>query len=272
MVFVNQELACRLETAHAWRGVQYARAQGLLHPECHATAEAITGGYAIYAGAGSPANRAVGLGQHGPVRGPDMELVEQFYQKRDSLPRIDLCPLADPSLLPWTVGYRLEGFHSVLFKPTQDEERPGCHNVEVRISRARPEDAELWIATVAQGFSGQDEPPQETLDVISPTFCSAETVCFLAWIGNEPVGGAAVIWHGGVAELGSGSTRTAYRRRGVQAALLQAGVAAAREAGNDVAMVLTSPASDSQRNVERAGFRLAYTKAQLVRGGPDGRS
>ncbi|HUV89752.1 MAG TPA: hypothetical protein VMY80_08870 [Anaerolineae bacterium] len=38
---------------------------------------------------------------------------------------------------------------------------------------------------------------------------------------------------------------------------------AAREQGCDLALVLTSPGSDSQRNVERAGFRLAYTKAVL---------
>jgi len=41
-------------------------------------------------------------------------------------------------------------------------------------------------------------------------------------------------------------------------------LAAAREQGCDLALTITSPGSDSQRNMERMGFRLAYTKAILV--------
>jgi hypothetical protein len=51
----------------------------------------------------------------------------------------------------------------------------------------------------------------------------------------------------------------------VQMALLQARLAAARKAGCDLAVSMTGPGSDSQRNIERAGFRLAYTKASMVK-------
>ncbi|MBM4431086.1 MAG: hypothetical protein FJ026_12175 [Chloroflexi bacterium] len=88
-------------------------------------------------------------------------------------------------------------------------------HAEVRIRRAHPEQTAVWIKTVAQGFSRKDAPPQEAVDVIAPTFYSAGAVCLLALVGEEPVGGALVMWHGGVAELGSGSTRVGYRRRGV---------------------------------------------------------
>ena len=53
--------------------------------------------------------------------------------------------------------------------------------------------------------------------------------------------------------------------RGVQMALLQARLNTAREAGCDIAITLTTPGSASQRNVERAGFSLAYTRA-IVKG------
>jgi len=49
----------------------------------------------------------------------------------------------------------------------------------------------------------------------------------------------------------------------VQLALLRARLEDAARAGNDVAMTLTAPGSPSQRNIERAGFRLAYTRALL---------
>ena len=70
--------------------------------------------------------------------------------------------------------------------------------------------------------------------------------------------------HEGVAEFGGASTRPAFRQRGVQTALLHARMDAAREAGCDLALVVTAPGEDSQRNVERAGFRLAYTKVVVV--------
>jgi hypothetical protein len=40
---------------------------------------------------------------------------------------------------------------------------------------------------------------------------------------------------------------------------------AARLAGCDLGMVITSPGSHSQRNVERLGFQVAYTKAVMVK-------
>ncbi|MBM4431085.1 MAG: hypothetical protein FJ026_12170 [Chloroflexi bacterium] len=116
-LFVDRELACRLEATRAWRGVQYARAQALLHPQSGATAEPMAGGYAVYAGAGSPLNHALGLGLRGPVCGPELGLVERFYSDRGSLPRMGLCPLADLSLQQLVADYRLEGFLSVCSGP-----------------------------------------------------------------------------------------------------------------------------------------------------------
>ncbi len=69
----------------------------------------------------------------------------------------------------------------------------------------------------------------------------------------------------GLASFFSASTRPAFRGRGVQTALLHARLAAALGAGCDLAMVHTAPGSASQRNVERLGFRLAYTRVVLAR-------
>ena len=71
--------------------------------------------------------------------------------------------------------------------------------------------------------------------------------------------------HENVAELGGASTRPAFRKRGVQTALLRARLAAARKAGCDLAVSMTEPGSDSQRNLAQVGFRLAYTKANMVK-------
>jgi len=266
MLFIDPALARRLELAHGWRGVEYARAQGRLHLGVHVRIEPVAGGYAIYAGEGSPLNRAVGLGLSGPVTKTDLESVEQFYAGCGAPPRVDLCPLADPSLLDLLKvgGYRLEEFYSVLVRALAEDAVPVPPPAEIRTSQAGPTEAELWITTVAQGFGDQESPAQETLDLLAPNFHSANGTCFFAWLDGQPAGGGAIYIHEGVAEVGSTSTRPAFRRRGVQTALLQAQDVAAREQGDDWALTITSPGSDSQRNMERAGFRLAYTKAILV--------
>ena len=266
MLFADLALARRLELAHAWRGVEYARAQGRLHPDVRIRIEPVAGGYAIYAGEGSPLNRAVGLGLSRPVTREDLEFVERFYAGCGAPPHVDLCPLADPSLLHLLElgGYRLEQFYSVLVRALAEDAAPVPLPAEVRISQAGPTEAELWTTTVAQGFGDAESPAQETLDLLAPNFHSANGTCFFAWLGGEPAGGGAIYIHEGVAEVGSTSTRPAFRRRGVQTALLQAQLVAAREQGCDLALTMTSPGSDSQRNMERVGFRLAYTKAILV--------
>jgi len=60
-------------------------------------------------------------------------------------------------------------------------------------------------------------------------------------------------------------TLAAYRGRGLQTALLQARISAALKAGCEYAVVVTQGGSSSQRNVERLGFRVAYSKVTAVK-------
>jgi GNAT superfamily N-acetyltransferase len=88
---------------------------------------------------------------------------------------------------------------------------------------------------------------------------------FLACIDGQPVGGGAVFLDRGVALLAGAATLPPYRRRGVHAALHHARLAAARRAGCDLALQGAMPGSTSQRNAERRGFRVAYTRVVMVR-------
>jgi N-acetylglutamate synthase-like GNAT family acetyltransferase len=79
-------------------------------------------------------------------------------------------------------------------------------------------------------------------------------------------GGANLHIAHGVAQLAGAATAPAYRRRGIQAALLAARLADAGAAGCDVATVTTQPGSRSQQNVQRRGFDVLYTRAVLIKG------
>jgi GNAT superfamily N-acetyltransferase len=58
------------------------------------------------------------------------------------------------------------------------------------------------------------------------------------------------------------------RRRGLQAALLEARMHYAYEQGYALAMMVTEAGSQSQRNAERKDFRIAYTRTKWRRVSP----
>jgi GNAT superfamily N-acetyltransferase len=73
--------------------------------------------------------------------------------------------------------------------------------------------------------------------------------------------------HQGVALFAGAATVPEMRRRGLQTALLAERLRYARLQGCDLAMMVAETGSNSQRNAERQGFRIAYTrfKWRLVR-------
>ena len=264
MTFIDLSVASRMEGASAWRSAHYAQAQARLRPDTQSTVMAVGGGYAIYAGPGAPVNRAKALGMSGPVTPEDLAAVARFYHSLGEAPRVDLCPLAHPSLLDLLKqeGYRLEHFHSILLLPFSEIPAPVAPPADLEVRSVVSD--EVWLPTVAQGFAEEDTPPQTMLDLLAPTFHSETATNFVAWVDGQPAGGGTLLVHEGVAECCSASTRMAFRRRGVQTALLHARLEAARAAGCDLVMVITLPGSASQRNVQRLGFQLAYTKAIMV--------
>jgi GNAT superfamily N-acetyltransferase len=267
MEFVDIRLARRFELAHAHRTAEYAWAQEALAPQLDASVEPIGAAMAVYAGPNSPVNGVRGLGMSGAVRPDELEQATRFFESRKTPARVAVCPLADRSLTELLArqGFRLEGFFSVLAMPTITRpRRPADRDIEIREVETGEEDR--WLETVAAGFAdAEGEALQAVVELIRPTLHSASARSFLALVGGQRAGGGTVIVHRGVAELCSASTVPTFRGRGVQTALIHARLAAARHAGCDVAMVVTSPGTSSQRNVERTGFQLAYTRAVVSR-------
>jgi GNAT superfamily N-acetyltransferase len=91
-------------------------------------------------------------------------------------------------------------------------------------------------------------------------------VCVLALVRGEPAGGASVAVAPNRAAVMSGAgVLPRFRGLGVQRALIAARLRIARAAGCDVAGSFTRPATVSQKNLERLGFRILYPKIVLVR-------
>jgi GNAT superfamily N-acetyltransferase len=89
-----------------------------------------------------------------------------------------------------------------------------------------------------------------------------ESPSFLAEFEGQPGAAGVLCIHKGVALFGGASTIPELRRHGLQAALLQERMRYAFEHGCDLAMMVAEAGSNSQRNAERQGFRVAYTRTK----------
>jgi GNAT superfamily N-acetyltransferase len=70
--------------------------------------------------------------------------------------------------------------------------------------------------------------------------------------------------HGDIALLSGATTLPAWRRRGVQTALLAHRLDDAAASGCRLACVVTAPGTRSQANAQRGGFSLLYARAVLT--------
>ena len=222
----------------------------------------VAGGRAFFTGVDSPVTKAEGLGMNGPVTEADLDRVEAFFAERGAASRVTVCPYADKSLptLLGARGYRIVEMEQVFVRPLAASESFDAPRVDVAIVEGRERD--LWGRTIAQGFAEKDDPEPEHLRIMELFARTPEIECFLARVDGEPAGGGALMRVDGIASLFCAATRPAFRGRGVQTAALTARLAAAE--GCDVAVVMTMPGSASHRNVERAGFQVAYTKIELL--------
>jgi GNAT superfamily N-acetyltransferase len=227
--------------------------------------EQVAGGTAFYGGPGYPSNQMVGMGLYGAVTSDDMDRVETFFFSRGVPSTIVASPLADMSLLRLLGqrGYGVVEFNSVLVRKIEARE-PFHPPADIVIERVTPKTVSPWMHTIAEGFAQQIAVAEEVFG----GFASLPgNLSFLARIGDRIVGGCGgrIIPEARIAALYGTATLPAFRNRGVQSALIERRLHEAALAGCEYAVVSTQPATGSQRNMERRGFRLAYTKLVMTR-------
>jgi hypothetical protein len=258
-VFADAALARRLEAAEAMN------ARLCTGSPPGAAFLDIAGGCAIFVGADSPLTQAVGLGLNGPVTQADLDSIEAFFRSREANVSLDVCPLADPGLLEilGRRGYRATEFNNVLVKRIA-----GAQIVLApRIRRALAGEYDLWSHTVGRGFFDQGDLTTAEMDVGRAIFSMQGALCYLAVsTAGEPAGGGALAVREGLATLFADSTIAAFRRQGFHRELIAARLNEAIALGCDMATASTMPGSTSQRNFERLGFEVVYTKVTLVGG------
>jgi GNAT superfamily N-acetyltransferase len=270
MVFADKSLARRYESAAAGMAVECAEALRTLRVDSGATAVAIAGGIACFAGVGSPLTQAQGLGFDGPVSEEDLDRLEAFYFDLGSPAQVIVCPLADFSLAAalGARGYRPTEFENVFYLPLDsDTSAPEAHAaIEARPVVAA--EADTWADVVSEGFAGTPDISPDLRELARVIYGVTTATPYLALDSGVPAGGGTLCAAEGAALLAGSSVLPRYRNRGIHSALLRARLDQARRLGCDIAFMGALPGSGSQRNVERLGFRVAYTRVAFVRDPP----
>lgn len=258
-------LARRLERTEASANAALVEARSVLQPESGATWTEVAGAYALFDGIGSPLTQSFGLGLFSEVSGAELQAIETFFQDRGAEVFHEISPMAAPALLERLNqrGYQPVELTSVLFRPTAASEAPvsDLPASRIRVRRVEPGEADLWARVAAEGWSSEAaELVPFVLELGRISARSRNAFCFLAELDGQPIAAGALSLGDGVALLAGASTVPAGRKQGAQRALLQARLRFAAENGCTLAMMGAHPGSASQRNAERQGFRIAYTR------------
>jgi GNAT superfamily N-acetyltransferase len=258
-IFSDLNLSRRLERAEARGNAEFVEARAKVSPESGAGWTEVAGCYAMFDGVGSPITQTFGLGLFEAASDEDLGRIEEFFRERGSPSFHEVSPLADPTtfILLNGRGYEPFEFTSVMFRSLGSGARRDS-GVSVRV--VGPGEHELWAQTAARGWSEFEELGDFMLGLSRVSAARADAISFLAELEGRPVATGALSICEGVALLAGASTVPEARRRGAQLALLDARLAYAAAHGCDIAMMCAQPGSASQRNAERQGFRIAYTR------------
>lgn len=198
------------------------------------------------------ANRVVGLGLDEPATDGVLDTVEAFFDRYGA--RFMVC--GDVPGLERR-GYSRTDAWTIFERGVDQFEPPPS---ELGIVQAGAERGGEFGAVCAAG----SKTPSFLSDWFGALVGRAGWHCFLGLEGEQAVATGALYAEGEAGWLGFAATLPEHRRRGAQNALLAARIGRARELG--LATLVTSTAerldrpNASYRNIERAGFRLAYIR------------
>jgi GNAT superfamily N-acetyltransferase len=267
MIYSDKDLARKLERSEARSNAAFVEAHAKLFPESGAEWTEIGGAYAMFDGAESPLTQTFGLGVFDEITDAEIDRIEAFFKKHDAPVFHEVSPLAGLPLVELLNrrGYQPVELSSVLYQPLESEKTAPALPVNSLIKTRIIEKGEekLWAQTSASGWATEGEDLKEfMLQFGQINAATTGGFPFLAELGDAPVSAAMLYIYDDVAILAGASTVPEARKKGVQNALLDARLRFAAEKGCRVAMMGALPGSQSQRNAEKNGFRIAYTRTK----------
>ena len=251
---IDAELIDRLEAPIAAFGV--ARVEALAELPGNPLELRIErfGGAVAPAALGAPdldfVNRITGLG---PADADQLGPILSYYGSLGLRPWLEVQPGVELELPGRTA---LLGFQTVLHGPAQATVEP--------VGPVRETD-DIGAVTllILRAFGVPPDIVERNAGALARATMRTGGRVFVVDLDARPVAGAILTTDGDLAYLAMAGTLPEFRGRGWQSALIAARVAAAAAAGCQSVVTTAEFASVSQRNIERAGLAVAYTKPVL---------
>jgi len=274
-MFCPATLAARIDRAEMRLSMGIADTVARRSPEARVLVSPIAGGHAVFAGAGGPANKAIGIGFGATIDEAALETIEREWQERGEPMRFELATLADPSLAPLLTarGYRVTGFENVSCRRIGAEDAMPELPPGMTVEDVPADDYREWMDVTLDAFGvpdgtapNEEHYPRELLEAVMADFVATPGFTrYLLRVDGQPAGEATMRLDAGVAQFCGAATLPAFRKRGIQSLLYRWRMAVAHAAGCDLAVVTTQPGSKSQENAIRQGFALLYTRVILIK-------
>lgn len=261
-IYADHALAQRLECLEGAACRSFVEARACVQPDVNACWTEVQGAYAMYDGPHSPITQTFGLGMFAPVTPASLDELEEFFISRGAAVNHEVSPLAGVAVYALLVERRYRPIEatSILYRECADP-LPGSVNPLVKVTITT--EHQLWSDISARGWAAGQPELMEFLNDYGTVLAAKEnSVNFLAELDGTLIAAGSLSLDNHAALLAGASTVPEGRRHGAQFALLNARLRYAAAHGCDLAMMGATPGSTSQRNAERNGFRIAYTRVK----------
>ncbi|MBD3165650.1 GNAT family N-acetyltransferase [bacterium] len=218
--------------------------------------------------------QAIGVGMEEEISEEMLEDLEQRFIARSLPARTTITPFTDPGFarLLQDRGWRIETWMNVLVCPLDEEEEFEEGEFEadgVEVREIDPEEFGLWARTIAEAFTTVETGAASTPEYYAwfEEFDSARM--YMGYVNGKVAGAGVLVMLDDVVFLSGAGTLEEFRRKGVQTVLLRRRMEDAIDEGATLALFLSVPGSPSQRNAERLGFEVAYTRVYMKKSLPE---
>ena len=206
------------------------------------------------------------------LRAGDEQYVTQildFYHKKDISVQFEITPAhTSKDLLTFlnSLGFYQIDFHTTLYKQLDDETQYENNISDIAIRTLKEDEFDIFAEIYTKGFHMPDFLASGVAQNNRVLHSNPNWSFYLAHEDDRPVGIGVLFAKNKVATLAAAATLPAERNKGIQSAIIQKRLVEAISTGNELLVGQARFGSVSQNNMERAGMKIAYTKAIWVKG------
>jgi GNAT superfamily N-acetyltransferase len=272
MIYSDLALSQTLERTEARANADFVETRARLEPSIGAAWIEVAGTYAMFDGPESPCTQTFGLGMFEEANAEQLDELEKFFATRGAPVLHEVSPMADPSLMQLlsSRGYTPIELTSVMYReiesgvpPTESRLKAGLETAKLKTRIVDESEADLWARTSSAGWS----TVMEGLGDFMLGFGQISARCngaypYLAELDGKAISTGMLFIYEDACILSGASTIPEARNQGAQNALLAARLKFAAERGCKLAIMGAAPGSQSQKNAQKNGFNIAYTRTK----------